>query len=66
MTQHLVVCEREHDCTNETCGYRTPTEGGTMQEAMCGHVGYRVNIIEYYEVSTSDPNYIFKRKKNGL
>lgn len=66
MSKYLVVCEYGYDCTSKVCGFRTPTEGGTMYKALCNHIGKRVDVIEYQEVPTCDPNYIFKRKKNGF
>ena len=66
MSEYLVICEFAEGCTNESCGYTHPTHGGTMNKAMCGHIDRNVDIIEYNEIAVSNPNYQFKRKKNGL
>jgi len=63
---HFVICERGHECDNRECSYTRPFDGSTMTRALCGYINKRVNVIEYQEVPTCDPNYIFKRKKHGL
>jgi len=64
---NFVICERGYDCGNKECSYTQPTEGGTMTGAKCGHINKKIDIIEYQEVATSNPNFIFKkRKRHGL
>jgi len=67
MTTTFVICEHRYNCDNSECSFTHPYPGGAMDEAMCGHVGKRVNIIEYQEVPTCNPNYLFReRKRDGL
>ena len=62
----LVICEFAEGCNSKECGYTKPCYGNPIDKAMCGHIGHKVDVIEYNEVSTNDPNYIFNRKKNGF
>ena len=66
MSEHLVICEFAYDCDSVHCSYTQPRHGQTVYKASCGHTQREVDIIEYNEVSTNDPNYQFKRKKHGF
>ena len=62
----LVICEFADDCNNGSCSYKQPTTGSTMYKAMCGHVSRKIDIIEYNEIGVDNPNYKFKRMKDGF
>ena len=59
----FVVCEYGYDCNARDCSYTHPIPGDTIDKALCGHINKHVSIIEYQEVSTCNPNYLFKKRK---
>ena len=66
MSKYLVICEHAESCTSERCSYTKPRYGHITGQANCAHIHARVNIIKYDELNTNDPNYQFKRKKDGF
>jgi len=65
-SEQLVICEFAEGCRSVDCGYTKPIHSNCLEGAMCGHINQKVDIIEYNEIAVSNPNYQFKRKRDGF
>jgi hypothetical protein len=62
-----LICENAHVCDNLVCPYLKPHPGcEEIHDTMCGHIKQKVNVLFYEQLEKTNPNYQFKRKRNGL
>ena len=59
----LVICDRAEICDHSSCTYNKPVLDAIIPGVMCGYCDEEVNILEADRMEDSNPNLLFRFKK---